>query len=81
MEILLIIIGMISEFFGVLLLALHSDSIIKYLIRNPITFPSDKPSGRVKKLLDNASRKTQGGIILFIAGFVVQILGLFLEIS
>ena len=76
MDLFLIVVGMISEFFGVLLLIRHSDGIIKYLIKNPITYPTDKPVGKVKNLLDNAKRKTQGGIILFIVGFFLQIVGL-----
>lgn len=76
MELIFIIVGMGIEFFGVLILTMNANWLMKYLITKPVTYQSKTPSERVYEYMAGARRKTQGGIALFAIGFFLQIIGM-----
>ncbi len=79
MELIFIIVGMGIEFFGVLILTMNANWLMKYLITKPVTVQSKPLSERVEEYMNGAHRKTQGGIALFIIGFFLQIIGMSMQ--
>ena len=76
MELIFVMIGMGIEFFGVLILTMNANWLMKYLITKPLVSQSETLDVRIPKYLDKSKRRTIGGIILFMVGFFIQIIGM-----